>query len=92
MGGPRPPTQHGAWTEQFLVEGLQRAPTGGLGDVDLVALFQDAYRAYVLRHPNRGDRPCCFGRVGAQRFDTNAVGEPDALPRGLVRVRDVFGG
>lgn len=84
--------QHGAWTEQFLVEGLLRAG-GAVGDLDLVALFQEAYRAYVARHPNRGDRPCCFGRVGERRFDTNDPGncEPEALPHGLVLARDVFG-
>lgn len=84
-------SQHGAWTEQFLVEGLlRRAPREG-GALDLVALFQEAYRLYVARHASRGDRPCCFGRLGDLHFNTNDVEEPSALPCGLLLSRDIFG-
>jgi hypothetical protein len=73
------------------VEGLQRRQAQEGGALDLVALFQDAYRLYVARHASRGDRPCCFLRVGEHRFNTNDAGEPGALPRGIVLARDVFG-
>lgn len=98
---------HGAWTETFLVEGLERhGPVQG-GRLDLVELFQDAYRSYIQRHTSRGDRPCCFLRVGDKTFNTNCAGEePDVLPRaprgcvcsphatgpsGMVFARDIFG-
>lgn len=88
-------SQHGAWTETFLVETLMRRrgadASGGERGLDLVAAFQDAYAAYIRRYGSRRDRPCCGLRVGDRRFNTNDGQEPSDLPRGLLRVFDVFG-
>ena len=57
----------------------------------MVALFQDAYAAYVRGHPSRGDRPCCFLSYNGSRFNTNSPNEPGQLPRGLVTAGKLFG-
>jgi hypothetical protein len=57
----------------------------------MVALFQEAYELYVRRHPTRGDRPCCFFRVGEERHNTSTMEEPSQLPRGRVLARQLFG-
>lgn len=82
--------QHGAWTEQFLVEGLQRQGALG-GSLDLIALFQECYAKYVHTHTSRGDRPCLFANIGGQQYDTDRLQEPTQLPRGVLFARDVFG-
>lgn len=81
---------HGAWTESFLVEGLDRRRAEG-GGLDLVALFQEAYRSYTKRHTARGDRPCCFLRLGNRQYNTNNVAEPHDLPCGVLFARTAFG-
>ena len=82
---------HGAWTQSYLIDGLQRREAEG-GKLDLVDVFQEAHANYVKQHRARGDRPCCFMSVRRQRYNTNDGDEdPQRLPRGVVCVKDVFG-
>lgn len=82
--------QHGAWTNAFLSQGLERKRSSG-GRLDMVTLFQDTYNAYVRDHPSYGDRPCCFLSVKGQAYNTNNLSDPSKLPRGVVTAGDVFG-
>lgn len=83
--------QHGAWTNTFLTEGLERHRHLG-GQVDMVVLFQNAYTTYVKRHHSYGDRPCCFLSLNGQKYNTNLVNEdPSHLPQGVVTVNRLFG-
>ena len=49
--------RHGAWTAQFLCEGLMAA-SGKKEDVDLFDLFTRSRAMYTRKHPKGGDRPC----------------------------------
>lgn len=81
---------HGAWTNCFLVQGLE-AHQGEGGSLDMVALFQNSYETYVRSHGSRGDRPCCFLSHNGQRYNTNDVDEPSGLPRGLLTLGELLG-
>ena len=52
-------THSGAWTNGFLTCSLSRQVFENL---DLARVFVNAFAKYVAAHPNRGDRPCFFGR------------------------------
>lgn len=84
---------HGAWTAQFLCEGLMKVPCGGGGeqqtkgqDVDLFELYLKSRAAYVRKYPRRGDRPCFFAGRDKKRW----LGEagPLGAPHGLFMLSD----
>ena len=73
---------HGAWTAQFLCEGLMSpAYCGAEKDVDLFELYMKSRALYIRKYPRRGDRPCFF----AARDNKKWLGDdgPQGSPHGL---------
>lgn len=60
-------TQSGAWTDTFLVQGLQ----GQQECLDLVELYENCRAKYQRQYQSRGDWPCFFANDGAVSLNTN---------------------
>ena len=85
---------HGAWTQEFLIEGL--CDRIGAQDTDLVQLFQEAQANYSKVHRQRGDQPCFFGHVDGHMYNTeemlgNLTGSSTVLPSHTFSLRDWIG-
>lgn len=83
--------QHGAWTENFLIDGLIPRLQSEGADCDVVTLFHDCYDRYVRTHTKRGDRPCFFARRGAERINTEEESVDDGCLAGRhIPVRELL--
>ena len=80
-------THSGAWTNQFLTEGLNAGPND---NIDLARLFEQTHGLYVKTYPQRGDAPCFFARTdgvsrgrirGARPLSTSPCNTDDAPTR-----------
>ena len=83
-------THHGAWTQEFLINGL--CERVGSGEGDLTQLSQDARSKYVKVHRQRGDQPCFFARVDGHVYNTEeASNAAVVLPPHTFGVREWIG-
>jgi hypothetical protein len=84
---------HGAWTHEYLINGLCNRV--GSGDGDLAQLFQDARNNYVKVHRQRGDQPCFFAHVDGHTYNTEDLGGTPStsvvLPSQTFGVREWIG-
>jgi hypothetical protein len=84
-------TQSGAWTNEFLLQGLVVTAKKENGGGDLCRIFRSAHDRYARKLRLEVDRPWFFGRIGPRTYNTERMRTPDAtqsLPVGTFRVDD----
>ena len=68
VGYDSPECKSGAWTNQFLTNGLQKEMPNS---IDLVDLFDRSYLEYQKTYHNQGDWPCMFATWKGQKWNTD---------------------